>query len=440
MSEKRITVDYLARCEGETGLDIVVGADGQVKEAKVVVFEPPRFFEGFLVGRRYDEVNEIVARICGICPTPHELSAVQAIERAMGVEVSEQTKDLRELLALSQWIQSHTLSIYMLTAPDYAGYESVIPMAGVPELLPVVQRALKLKRLGNDLTVAIGGREVHPLTVIVGGFTKIPEKAVLESIKERMIAAKEDAYETVKLTKALFDGALKRGAPNFVRECEHVAIHDPDHYAINDGRLVSTMGLNVPNWEYPKVIIEKHVPHSNAKHAIIEGRDSFLVGPLARVNLNFDQLSADAKAAAKEIGFQPVNYNPYASIMARAIEIVHSLDESIAIINRLQYKHEVPSYEVKAGESYAVTEAARGICCHGYKIDKYGIVEKADIVAPTARNVYNMEKDYFELVPMLLNEPDDEITLKCEMLIRSYDPCYSCSTHAIKVNLQRLTE
>jgi sulfhydrogenase subunit alpha len=217
-----------------------------------------------------------------------------------------------------------------------------------------------------------------------------------------------------------------------------VALHDDKKYAINDGRLVSTDGLNVPDWEYPQWLIEKHVPGCNCKHAIIKDRDSFLAGPLARVNNNFSQLSPDAQKIAAEVGFKVPCFNPFTSIIARAIEIVHAIDASIALIDELgEPKYEEPKVEIKAGESYAVTEAARGICCHGGRIDKDGICQKWDIVAPTARNVYNLEKDFNEFVPQLLDYSDEELKLYCEVMIRNYDPCQSCATHSMKVNLVR---
>lgn len=430
MTEKRITVEYLARVEGETGLDVLV-KDGRVVDVKLRLFEPPRFFEAFLVGRRYYEAPEITSRICGICPHPHQLSAVQAIERALGVEVSEQTKDLRKLLHLGDWIQSHALHVYMLAAPDYLGYESVVAMAANPELLPVIQRALRLKRLGNDISVVVGGREVHPITLTVGGFTKLPEKEALKALRERLLAAKEDAVETARF-------AAKLPIPDFVRECEHVALHDPTQYAVNDGNLVSTKGLNVPNSAYREVLIERHVPHSNAKHAVVKDRDSFLVGPLARVNLNFEQLSPDAKKVAAEVGFEPPAFNPFLNAVARGIELVHAVDECLQIIDRLELKPEEIKVEVKAGEGYAVTEAPRGICCHGYRVNQDGYITWADVVAPTARNAYNIEKDLWEFVPQLLDLPLEEATLKCEMLIRAYDPCFSCSVHTLKLRVREV--
>lgn len=435
MSDRKIFVGYVAREEGDGALDLVISAEGKVKEARYKIWEAPRFFESFLVGRKYDEVPELVQRICGICPHPHNLAAAQAVERAMGIEVSEQTRLLRRLLLVGDWIMSHSLHVFCLAAPDYLGYESVISMAGNPELLPVVQKALQFKRLGNDMSVLLTGHEIQNRTSVVGGFTAVPAGADLRKIRERLLGIKEFALEATQLTKDLFSAAPY---PELVRKCEHVALHSPKEYAVEAGRLVSTEGLDIPDWEYPEWLIESHVPGSNAKHAIIRGRDSFLVGPLARVNLNFDQLSADARAVAAQVGFVAPSFNPYMSIVARCIELVHAIDEAVQIIDQLgNPKYEEPKYTIRAGEGYAVTEAPRGICCHGGRIDKDGVVQQWDIVAPTARNVYNIEKDLNEFVPKLLDLSDEELALKCEMLIRSYDPCLSCSVHSIKVRVRR---
>ena len=435
MSDRRIFVDYIARTEGDGAIDIVIGPNGELKKARWEVWEPPRFFEAFLVGRKYDEIPEMVQRICGICPHGHHLAAVRAVERAMGVKVSLQTTLLRELLHDGDWIQSHTLHVYCLAARDYLGYESVLAMAGNEELLPVVKQALAVKRLGNDISVLIQGNEIQNRTSVVGGFTAVPEGSELRKIKERLKEAKDFAVATARLAAKLVS---EDPYPQLVRKCEHVSLREEGKYPINGGRLVSTEGLNVPDWEYPEWLIEKHVPGCNCKHAIVKGRDSFLVGPLARVNNNFDLLSKDAQAIAKEVGFTVPDFNPFHSIIARGIELVHSIDAAMELIDELgDPVYEEPKYEVKAGEGYAVTEAARGICCHGGRIDKDGVCQKWDIVAPTSRNVYNLEKDFEYFVPKLLNLSDEELTLKCEMMIRNYDPCQSCATHSIKVNLRR---
>lgn len=435
MSTRRIHVDYIARVEGDGAFDIVIDSNGVVKKASWQVWEPPRFFEAFLVGRKAEEVPELVQRICGICPHSHHIAALRVVERAMNIKISEQTALLRELLHYADWMMSHSLHVYYLAAPDFLGYESVIAMSDNPDLLPVVKKALRLKRLANDIIVVLSGQEVQNKTSVIGGFTSVPSGSDLRKLKEQLKAMKEFAYETVRLA---FQLASQPPYPDLSRKCEHLALHDNHKYAINEGRLVSTEGLDVPDWEYPIWLIEKHVPGCTCKHSIIKDRDSFLVGPLARVNVNFNQLSADAKKAAEEVGFKSPCFNPFMSIAARAIEIVQAIDASIDIIDAIgEPKYEEPKFTYKAGEAYAVTEAPRGICCHGGRIDKYGVVQKWDIVAPTARNVYNLEKDFQEFIPKLLNLSDEELTLKCEVMIRNYDPCQSCSTHSLKVRLHR---
>ncbi len=435
MSDRRIFVDYIARTEGDGAIDIIIGPNGELKKARWEVWEPPRFFEAFLVGRKYEEVPEMVQRICGICPHAHHLAAVKAVERAMGVKVSRQTELLRELLHYGDWLQSHTLHVYCLAAPDYFGYESVLAMAGNDELLPVVKQALSLKRLANDISVLIQGNEIQNRTSVVGGFTAVPSGSELKKLQERLKEAKDFALASVRLAAKV---VAEDPYPELVRKCEHVSLRDEGKYPINGGRLVSTEGLDVPDWEYPEWLLEKHVPGCNCKHAVVKGRDSFLVGPLARVNNNFEQLSEDARAIAKEVGFNAPSFNPFHSIIARTLEIVHAIDTLIALIDEIgEPVYEKPKYKIKAGEGYAVTEAARGICCHGGRIDKDGVCQAWDIVAPTSRNVYNLEKDFECFVPKLLDLSDEDLTLKCEMMIRNYDPCQSCATHSIKVNLRR---
>ena len=427
---KIIKVDYMARVEGEAALEVEI--DGkEIKKLVVNVFEPPRFFQGFLVGRKFEEVPDLVSRICGICPVSHQITSIQAIENAMGIIPSQQVKDLRKLFALSQFIQSHTLHIYMLALPDFLGYESVLAMAD--EYKPVVERALRLKRLGNDLTVTLGGREVHPVTAVINGFTYFPEREKLNDIYARLKLAKADAIETVKLVSGL-------NFPKFERVCEHVAIQDMSQYAVNEGRLKSTMGLDIEPKDYRKHIKEGHVPPSNALHSHIEGRGSFMAGPLPRLNIKFEQLHPDAKQIAKEVGFKVPNYNPFESIIARAIELVHSIDESIEIIEKLVPTDEDRSFAIKAGEGYSITEAPRGVLYHKYSVNSQGIIEEADIVTPTAHNVANMEQDLYQFIPEILGFSDDEITLKCEMAIRNYDPCFSCSAHFLKVNIKDLSK
>lgn len=429
MSEKSVTVDYVSRVEGQGALNIQVSADGEVKEAQLRIFEPPKFFESFLVGRKFDEVMELTSRICGVCPVAHQITALRAVENAMGITVSDQTRDLRKLFALSAHINSNVLNMYFFAVPDLLGYESAVAM--IKDYPHIVKRGLKLKKLGNDLTDLIGGKAVHPVTAVVKGFTKIPSKKNIDMFKKRFKEAKKDALETVGMF-------AKLEIPEFTRKCEHVALSNSKEYAINEGRIVSTEGLNIEESAYRQCFMEKQVPYSYAKHSFVVGRDSFMVGPLARVNLNFNSLSEDAKEVAKGASSHKFpNFNPFVAHIARAIELVHDIDECIEIMDHLPLEDEDRTVKVKEGEGFAVTEAPRGLLYHHYKINKDGIVTAADIVTPTAHNVNNIEKDLQHLVPKFLHLPSEKIALKCEMLIRAYDPCISCSTHFLKVNIRR---
>jgi sulfhydrogenase subunit alpha len=418
---KTIDVNYIARVEGRGALNINVSKDGTIQDLRFRIYEPPRFFEAFLIGRRYTEVMELTSRLCGICPVAHQITALRAVENAIGLEPSDQTKDLRKLLALSAHIQSHVLSMYFLSLPDLLGYESALAMA--KDHLDTVKRGLRLKKLGNDISDLVGGRAVHPVTAVVGGFTALPDKNKLQIIRKRLLEAKKDANDTVDLLSTI-------EIPQFIRKCEHLAISNTKTYAINTGRFRSTEGLNIHESEYRDYISEKQVPYSTALHSHIKTRDSFMVGPLPRVNLNFGQLSSDAKEAAKRSGVKFPNFNPFISHLARAIEVVHNIDESIEIIDRLPLKEEEKKeITCRAGFGAAITEAPRGSLYHSYLLDNNGIVQKADLVPPTAHNANNVEKDMHEFLLTILDEPIEEIKRKCEMLVRAYDPCISCSTH-----------
>jgi coenzyme F420-reducing hydrogenase alpha subunit len=420
MTETNINVDYVARVEGQGALNLKITHDNKIENVELRIFEPPRFFEAFLIGRKYDEVMELTSRICGICPVAHQITALRAIENALGVDPSQQTKNLRKLIAISAHIQSNVLSMYFLSLPDLMGYESIIPMA--KKHSNIIKRGLKLKKLGNDITDIIGGRAVHPVTMIVDGFSILPKKNHLQTIRTRLLDAKQDALKTVDLFANL-------EIPDFQKICEHVAISNPLHYAINIGQLKSTEGLNIDEMHYRDEILERQLPYSTALHSFIKHRDSFMVGPLPRVNINFNQLSTDAKMAARNSGIKFPNYNPFTSHLARAIELVHNIDESIELIDKISLKEEKKTIVCSAGFGAAITEAPRGSLYHSYQLDNNGIVRGVDIVPPTAHNALNIEKNMNNFVQSILDSPIDEITLKCEMLIRAYDPCISCSTH-----------
>ncbi|MBS7619659.1 Ni/Fe hydrogenase subunit alpha [Candidatus Bathyarchaeota archaeon] len=426
--DRIINMNYLTRVEGQAALDIWISGTSEVRDLKLRVFEPSRFFESFVIGRRYDELMELAARICGICPVSHEITALRAVENAMGLEVSEATRKLRKLMALSAFVSSHALSIYFLTLPDYLGYSDLAEAS--KEHGELLKSALKLKKLGNDLTELIGGRSVHPVTAVIGRFTNTISKGEANIMIKRCEEAKADAFETIELFKEL-------EIPKFNRKCEHIALNQPNEYAINEGYVKSTESLYIPQEEYRNRVEESQIPYSHSKPSTVKGRSSYLVGPLARVNINFEHLSEDARNAANSVGFKIPSFNPFYSPIARAVEIVHSLDECIELLETMPYKEDEKRIRVKTGKGCAITEAPRGMNYHSYLLDDRGIVVKADIAPPTCQNHGNIEMDLRELLPLLLDLPDEEIAKKCGMLIRSYDPCISCSVHTVNIHRTR---
>lgn len=421
-----IRVDYVARVEGQAEILVKV-AGGRVEEAKLAVFEPPRFFESFMIGRRCGEAHEIASRICGICHVPHQVAALEAVEDGLGIEVDDQTRALRKLLNYANHISSHALSVYFLSIPDYFGKPDVISMAS--EHPDLVRNAIRLKKVGDDITERFGGRAIHPVTLVVNGFTRIPTKADLEWAKRELLAMKGFAMEGIDFVADL-------DMPDFERRCEHIALSQADQYAINEGRLISTEGLDISPREYRAHIEEAHTDYSWTKRSIVKGRDSFLVGPLARVNLNFDKLSDDAREAARRVGFKPPVFNPFMAVLARAIELINAIDDSVSIIENLKIEKgpvTEESFEVKAGDGFAIVEAPRGILYHNYSFDSKGVIKKADVVTPTAHNSRNIERDLEALAPELREISPEEAKLKCEMLVRAYDPCISCSVHLVEV-------
>lgn len=428
MSQREVKVDYVARVEGETALDINI-QDGEITNLQLRLYEPPRFFQAFLVGRHYEEVPDLVSRICGICPVAHMMTAMQALDQALDIVPSPETRHLRELLALSQWIQSHALHTYMLAAPDYLGYASVIEM--VSEHKALVEQALRLKRLGNDLTTLIGGREIHPVTAVIGGFTHVPDKEAVKAMIARLKAAKKDVDNMV-------DVAANLPLPQFTRDLEWVSLKLDNRYPVIKGSLSSNKGLNAEKEEYREFIQETHVDHSNALFSSIVDRGSFIVGPLSRINQNFERLSPDAQAAARRNNLHYPSNNPFDSIPARAVETMWAVDRSIELLEGLKLKaDQQPVSKTTLGSGYGLNEAPRGLLYHYYKVNRQGLIEEADIVSPTAHNAYNIEEDLRQFVPQILDLSDEELTLRCEMLIRAYDPCFSCSVHFLKVKINR---
>ena len=425
---RTIRTDYLARVEGEGALHVRV-RDGEVVDARLEIFEPPRFFEAFLRGRSFDEVPDITARICGICPVAYQMSSARAIEDAFDVEVDGRLRALRRLIYCGEWVESHALHVFMLHAPDFLGYESAIAMA--KDHPGVVEQGLAIKKAGNELIALIGGREVHPINVRVGGFYRVPTRSELAPLREKLLRARDSAREAVAWVGKL-------PFPDFEREVELVAMSEPGEYPIDRGRLVSNRGLDIAPREFEEHVIEEHVEHSNALYARMQGRGAYLAGPLARYNLSFQQLSPLAQEAARGAGLGPECRNPFQSIVVRAVEILYAFDEALRIIDGYEQpdRPAIP-VEPRAATGYGWTEAPRGVLYHSYSLDGAGKILNAKIVPPTSQNQKSIEEDLFGLVQEMIDAPEEELQLRCEQAIRNYDPCISCATHFLRIDVER---
>ena len=427
MAPKTIKVDYLARVEGEGALDLEISG-GRVTSAQLRIFEPPRFFEAFLRGRSYSEVPDIVARICGICPMAYQMGAVHAIESAFGEQVGGQLRALRRLMYCGEWISSHTLHIAMLHAPDFLGFPDAIQMAR--DHGDVVRDALALKKAGNDVMRVLGGREIHPVSVKPGGFHRVPARAELAPLEETLKRATDIARTVLRWAATL-------PFPDFEQDYEFVALRHGTEYPINEGRVVSSRGIDIAISDYETEFEERHVAHSTALHSAVKERGAYLTGPMARYALNYDLLPAHIQALAHEAGLERVCKNPFKSILVRAVETVYACDEALRLI--ADYDPPAPAVALEPREStgFGCTEAPRGICWHRYDFEPDGSIRRARIVPPTSQNMASIEADIAAVAETMLDEPDDAIRHRCEQTIRNYDPCISCSTHFLKLSIRR---
>ncbi len=423
---RTIRIDGLARVEGHGSVYVRVEG-GQVVEAQLRLFEPPRLFEALLRGRDFSEAPDITARICGICPVAYQMSACRAMEDACGVSVDEPVRELRRLLYCGEWIESHALHIYMLHAPDFLGYEDGIAMAR--EHPDAVRRGLDLKKLGNEIVTLLGGREIHPVNVRVGGFFHLPALDELAALRERVLRARDAALDTVRWV-AGFE------APESELECELVALRHPDRYPMYEGRPASTAGLDIEPSEFEAHVTEEQADYTHALQAHIEERGAYLTGPLARYALNSERLSPVALEAARDARLGPACRNPHRSIVVRAVEVVHACEEALRILG----SYEPParpavSVEPREATGYGCTEAPRGLLYHRYDLDKDGAIRVARIIPPTSQNQRVIEEDLRATVQRSLALPRPELEHACERVVRSYDPCISCATHFLRLEI-----
>lgn len=425
---KSIKVGYLARVEGEASLMIDVEQD-RVQKVQLQIFEPPRFFEAFLRGRDFSEAPDITARICGICPVAYQMSAVHAMERAFGVTVDGQLRALRRLLYCGEWIESHCLHMFLLHAPDFLGFPSAIEMARNHR--EVVELGLRVKKAGNDIVTLLGGREIHPINVRVGGFYRCPSKAELQQLVPALERSREEMVEAVKWTAGL-------NFQDFEQDYTFVSLRHPDEYPFNEGRIVSNRGLDIDSSEYEQHFTEQHADYTNALHGLMRDGSTYLVGPLARFNNCFEQLPDSVKELAESVGVMPPVLNPFKSIVVRGLEVLFAVEEALRIISEYEQPEESSvSFEPRASEGWSVTEAPRGSLYHRYRLAADGKIEEAQIVPPTSQNQKRIETDLEAFLPDRLEYEDEQLTWECEQLVRSYDPCISCATHFLDVKVNR---
>jgi sulfhydrogenase subunit alpha len=421
----QIKVSHLTRVEGHGDI-IAEIKDGSLVDVRFAVVEAPRLFEAFLVGRNYDEVIHCAPRVCGICSVSHKCAALKATESALGVEVTEQTLLLRRLAFHGEVISSHILHIYFLAGPDFFGISSVFPL--IESSPDVVRRAMRMKRLAYDLCDVVLGRHTHPVAMSIGGFSFVHSEKGLAAMRDRLVDGLEDIKATVKLFRTVT-------IPKFERETEYVSLRHPERYAFYDGDLFSSDGESAEPSRYREYIFEYVVPYSTAKHAS-RHRPQYMVGALARVNNNHDQLSSLALEVAHDLGITVPCFNPFANTFAQIVECAHCLEDSIHIIDMLLERgiragEEQAAVTPREGSGVGAVEAPRGTLFHEYEYGANGKCLTANLVIPTAQNLANLEADMRAYVPVIIEQSKESITHQLEMLVRAYDPCISCSTHAI---------
>jgi coenzyme F420-reducing hydrogenase alpha subunit len=431
MSEGRslaIRVPVLARVEGEGALDLDI-VDGRLETVRLRIFEPPRFFEKLIEGRRYDEVPDMVARICGICPVAYQMSAIHAIEAIFGVQPGPWVREMRRLFYCGEWIESHCLHVHLLAAPDFLGFPNAVAMAR--EYPDEVRRGVRLQALGNEIVKLLGARSVHPVGARIGGFWRAPPPAEVSALRAKL-------HDAVPLAEALVQWTASLALPHVKQDFINVALRHPDEYPFNEGRIAASDGLDIGIGEYEAHFAESHVPHSTALYSHYRGQP-YLVGPLARLNLNLDRLPNAVRRTLERTGVPFPSANPYHAIVARAVEVHYALLEALRILDDYRVP-DAPSVTVepRAGIGYGCTEAPRGLLWTKWETDAEGSIVAARIVPPTSQNQARIEEDLRLSVEAAgLDMPAEALRARCERVIRSYDPCISCATHFLKLNVNR---
>ncbi len=431
MSNKKVSihVPVLARVEGEGALEINI-EDNTITHLKLNIFEPPRLFEKLLEGRHFSEVPDIVARICGICPVAYQMSAVHAFENLFEMTPGSWVNDMRRLFYCGEWIESHSLHIHLLAAPDFLGFSSAPEMA--KEFPTEVKRGIQIQHVGNQIVKFLGGRSVHPVGVKVGGFHYAPTHNEANALLKQLKAL-------LPQVEALLPWVAGLPYPAITADFTSVALHDSTEYPFIGNHIISSLNHDINITKYGHSFKEHHEAHSTALFSLLDDRP-YLVGPLARVNLNYAQLPEKIRHATNSAGLSFPSKNMYQSIAARAIEIWYAFVEGIRILENYQ-QPDSPFVEVtpKAGIAYGCTEAPRGTLWHRYEVDEKGFIVNARIVPPTSQNQARMEEDLrYSITELGLEEDEDKIRFHAEQIIRNYDPCISCATHFLDLRLKRV--
>lgn len=419
---RRIVLEEMTKVEGHATLALRV-SDGRVDQCELRTVEGSRYFEGILLGRRYNEASEIASRICGICSCAHTIDAIQAIENALGVVPSEQTMTLRSLVTLGERMRSHATHLLFFALPDYVGSPSALTMA--LERRPDMEAGLRLMKAGNETIRVVGGRDLHPVSATVGGFLRVPPAAELDALKVRFERAKPAALATAELFNDL-------SYPELHHRAEHFSLHSDEEYAILSGRIRSAEH-EFKQEEYDRFLSEYHTPDQTANFVVREGH-TYMVGALSRVVNNVDRLSPDARRLAASGPLLEGLDNPFHNNIAQAVEIVHCVDEALRILDELQPRPEpVPDIPLQEGRGVAAIEVPRGTLWHEYVLDSGGQITRANIITPTAQNLRSMEEDLRILLPAVAHLEREKIVAAAEQLIRAYDPCFSCAAHFLRV-------
>jgi len=425
MSHHTFEIKNLTKVEARAKLTIKL-EDKEVKEANLQITEASRYFEAMLRGRKYNEAASITQRICGICSVAHTIASLKSVERALKIQPSQNTIDLRKLLLIGGHLHSHLVHLYFLSLPDYLGFESILEMSS--EKHELVHRALRLEKISTDIIRIIGGRPIHPVSADIGRFTDVPNKEKLETMLNKFKEMKEDAIKTAELFMSF-------KTPDFQSITRQCALKKVGDYPLYDGKVSTIDGFEYDPKDYKKYLKEYMKKYSTAINVRFND-ERLMVGSLARFNLNHKNLTDDAKELLNSSGMKLPNHSPYMNNLAQAIEIVHFIDRGVEITEKLLssgLKKEQIKIKPKGGVGIIAVEAPRGVLYHHYKLDKNGIIQYANIITPTEQNLDSIENDIKRIFPTIFHLPKKRITLELEKLIRAYDPCISCPTHFLEV-------